>query len=245
MNKNRWLHLFSYLLLFLLLSFGAPHFLSGQDKTTEISIEDWLLLGPFSHPFPEFLEDSNKEQLIENLIKSPQVDRSKLIPIEDHTLRWHDGTLSRWRKIQAGEKGISLIGDEKHPTIAYFAAYLDVKRWTRARITIHSPQAFNLCVDGIICITKSNNERNGDNSTTNRKRVSTNLSLETGKHILIVKSVYDPGARDEWTLNATLAIDENYMSPQPTLDLSPTQNMGLSHVLDVPTVTGISISPNV
>lgn len=242
--KNRPFSIALFLLLVVFVNFYAASANSqNEEKTTEIAITDWLLLGPFPNPLPSLLQESRKDQLIENLIKFQQVDRSKLKPSEDQTMRWHDGTLSHWRKIQSGKNGLSLIGDEKNPTIAYFGTYLDVKRWTRAKITIQSPQAFSLCVDGRICITKSNSARNGDNITANRKKVSTDLNLETGKHTLIVKSVYDPSSDDEWTLKGTLSIDENYMSSPPSFSLSPQQSMSLSYVLDVPTVTGISVSP--
>ena len=244
MNKKLWSSVVSLLLLLSLIPFvSASKFQEDQETTIEIAITDWLLLGPFPNPLPALLQDYKKEQLIENLIKFHQVDQSKLKPSAGNTLRWHDGTLSHWREIQSGKNGVSLMGDENHPTIAYFGTYLDVKRWTRARVTIHSPQAFHLCVDGRICVTKSNADRNGDNSATNRKKVSTDLSLETGKHLLIVKSVYDPSSDEEWTLKGTIIVDENYMSPQPTLNLSTEQNMSLYHLLAVPTITGISFSP--
>ena len=233
------------LLLLILIPLTISAISQEEEQTKEWIITDWLLLGPFPNPLPALLEDYKKEQLIENLIKFHQVDKSKLIPISGSPLRWHDGSLSRWRKIRSGENGVSLIGDETHPTIAYFGTYLDVKRWTRARVTIQSPQAFHLCVDGRICTTKSNASRNGDSSSTaNRKKVSTDLSLETGKHLLIVKSVYNPSSDEEWTLKGTITIDENYTSPHPALILSNEQNMRLYHLLDVPTVTGIYISPD-
>ncbi|MEE8605358.1 MAG: S9 family peptidase [Candidatus Aminicenantaceae bacterium] len=233
------------LLLLILIPLTISATSQEEEQTEEWIITDWLLLGPFPNPLPALLEEYKKEQLIENLIKFHQVDKSKLIPISGSPLRWHDGTLSRWRKIQSGENGVSLIGDKTHPTIAYFGTYLDVKRWTRARVTIQSPQAFHLCVDGRIYATKSNASRNGNNSSTaNRKKVSTDLSLETGKHLLIVKSVYDPSSDEEWTLKGTITIDENYTAPHPTLILSNEHNMRLYHLLDVPTVTGISISPD-
>ncbi len=233
------------LLLLILIPLTISATSQEEEQTEEWVITDWLLLGPFPNPLPALLEEYKKEQIIENLIKFNQVDKSKLIPISGSPLRWHDGTLSRWRKIQSGENGVSLIGDEAHPTIAYFGTYLDVKRWTRARVTIQSPQAFHLCVDGRICVTKSKANKNGDrNSSANRKKISTDLSLETGKHLLIVKSVYDPSSDEEWTLKGTITIDENYTSPHPTLILSHEQNMSLYHLLDVPTVTGASISPD-
>lgn len=214
-----------------------------QEKTIEIPITEWLLIGPFPNPLPALLEEYKKEQLIENLIKFHQVDKSKMKPISGGSLLWHDGTLSRWREIQSGENGVSLLGDETHPTIAYFATYLDVKRWTRAKVTVQSPQAFHLCVDGRICVTKSKANNNNENSNTNNgKKVSSELNLETGKHLLIVKSVYDPGSDSEWTLKGTVSLDENYTSPHLDLTLSSGQNMNLAHLLDTPTVTGVSLS---
>ena len=235
--------------VFLLLSVLLyPHTTSAvfqsEEETRELAITDWLLLGPFPNPLPTLLEEYKKDQLIENLVKFQQVDRDRLKPVAGGSLLWHDGTLSRWREIQSGEKGVSLIGEDNHPTIAYFGTYLEVKRWTKARVTIQSPQAFYLCVDGRICVTKTEVDKNGENRrSTNGKKVSADLRLETGKHILIVKSVYDPSANLEWTLKGSVFLDEKYMSPPPILSLLNDQHMTLSHLLDVPTITGISLSP--
>jgi len=233
-----------FLLLFLILPTNPAAFQENQ-KIKEFVITDWLLLGPFLNPLPALLEEYKKEQLIENLINFHQVDKSKLKPKAGNALRWHDGTLSRWRKIQSGKNGISLLGDEVHPTIAYFGTYLEVKQWTRARVTIQSPQVFQLCVDGRICAKQSKNKKNHENeSAANEKKVSVDLSLETGKHTLILKSVYDPSSNAGWTVKGTVRIDEKYLSPSPTLTLSSDQHMTLSHLLDAPAVTGISISPD-
>ena len=238
------------LLTFSLLLLLIPHsslaaYQEKLENTKEYDINDWLLLGPFPNPVPAFLKENQKEQLIESLIMFQQIDQDKMKPIEGHTLLWHDGTLSQWRKIRSGEDGISLLGDDTHPTVAYFGTYLDVKRWTRVRITIQSPQAFHVCVDGRICTTKSNVPKNGNSRrTTNQKIISTDISLETGKHTLVVKSVYDPSTDENWTMKGTITIDEKYTSPPPNLNLSHKQNMSLYYLMDVPTVTGISISPD-
>jgi dipeptidyl aminopeptidase/acylaminoacyl peptidase len=234
--------------LFLLL-FMIPHTTTAvsqnEEETKEIAITKWLLLGPFANPLPALLKNYKKEQVIENLVKFQQVDRDKLRPIAGDPLHWHDGSLSRWREIQSGEEGVSLIGDETQPSIAYFGTYLGVKRWTKARVSIQSPQAFHLCVDGKICVSKTEVDKTGRSQRpTNGKKVSADLKLATGKHLLIVKSVHDPNANKEWTIQGSISLDEKYMSPPPKLTLSNDQHMTLSLLLDVPTVTGISISPD-
>jgi dipeptidyl aminopeptidase/acylaminoacyl peptidase len=233
--------LFSVLIIPLII-FSAP---TEEGKTKDLAITEWMLLGPFPNPLPALLEDYRKEQLIENLIKFQQVDFSKLKPILDGTLRWHDGTLSRWRKIQSGKKGVSLMGDKTHPSVAFFGTYLDVKRWTRAKVTLQSSQAFQLCVDGTIYVTKTVSDKADETgNASNGKKVAAELSLETGKHLLIVKTVFDPSTGDDWTLMGTVSFNEAYASPSPSLTFSNAQNMSLYHLLDVPTVTGISISPD-
>ncbi|MBW1947706.1 MAG: hypothetical protein JRI33_07190, partial [Deltaproteobacteria bacterium] len=99
--------LVAVLLLLILIPLTISATSQEEEQTKEWIITDWLLLGPFPNPLPALLEEYKKEQLIENLIKFHQVDKSKLIPIAGSPLRWHDGTLSRWREIQSGEKGIS------------------------------------------------------------------------------------------------------------------------------------------
>jgi dipeptidyl aminopeptidase/acylaminoacyl peptidase len=227
-------------------SFSIPFtYAQEEEKTEELVITDWLLLGPFTNPLPVLYEEHDKKSFIEGLINFSQIDQSELIPKEERSLRWHDGTLSHWREIQSDENGVTLIGDETHPTIAYLGAYLNVQRWTRVKITLQTPHAFHLCVDGRICITKTAADSNGENKKSNEgKKLSTDIGLETGKHTILVKSVYDPDSSAEWTVKATITFDEKYASPPPMLTLSSEQNMNLDRLLDTPTVTGISISPD-
>jgi dipeptidyl aminopeptidase/acylaminoacyl peptidase len=216
-----------------------------EEKTEELVITNWLLLGPFINPLPVLYEEHDKKRFIEGLINFLQIDQSALIPKADSPLRWHDKTLSHWREIQTAENGVTLIGDGTHPTIAYLGTYIDVKRWTRAKISLQTPYAFHLCVDGRICITKNAADNNEENKNSNEaKKLSTDIGLETGKHLILVKSVHDPDSSAEWTIKATISFEEKYGSPPPSLNLSPTQNMNLEKLLDAPAVTEISISPD-
>jgi len=197
-----------------------------EEKTKELVIADWLLLGPFINPLPVLHEEQDKKRFIESLINFEQIDTSKLIPKAESPLRWHDGTLSHWREIQSTENGVSLMGDETHPSIAYLGTYLDVQRWTRAKITIQTSLAFTLCIDGRTCITKSEADNNGENrNSTEGKKLSTDIGLETGKHIVLVKSIHDPDSNADWAVKATISFDEKYTSPSPTLTLSCEQHM--------------------
>lgn len=241
------------LLVFTLLSLLLPFFLytanisSQEDQETviELTITKWLFLGPFSNPLPALSKEQRKEYAIEELTEFEQIESSKLKPKAKKTIKWHDGALNHWREIQSDKDGIFLLEGDTHPNIAYFGIYLDVKRWTRAKVTIQSPQAFQLSVDGEMYATKLKaDQKNENNSSSDVKKVSSDLSLETGKHLLLVKTVYDPNSDAEWSIKGTLSFDEKYASPSPSLTLSSDQSMTLYHLLDTPLVTGISISPD-
>jgi hypothetical protein len=111
MKKTLWLTFISLLLLITAIPPATSALSQNEDETREMDITEWLLLGPFTNPLPALLEEYQKEQLIENLIRFQQVDRDKLRPVNGDSLQWHDGSISRWREIQSGDKGISLIGE--------------------------------------------------------------------------------------------------------------------------------------
>jgi len=247
MKSNKVLLIFTLLSLLLLLflypAIGRSQ--EDQEKAVELTITKWLFLGPYPNPLPALYEEDRKEYAIEELVIFEQIESSKLKPKAKTTIKWHDGTLNHWREIQSGSDGIFLLEGDPHPSIAYFGIYLDVRRWTRAKVTIQSPQAFRLYVDGQICSTKLKaDKKNENNSSSDGQKVSSDLSLETGKHLLLVKTVYDPTSDVKWSLKGTLSFDEKYASPSPSLTLSPGQSMILYHLLDTPSVTGISISPD-
>ena len=71
---------------------------------------------------------------------------------------------------------------------------------------------------------------------------SADLKLETGKHFLLIKSVYDPLSNSSWSLRAILSLQEKF--PFSSLSLYPQQTMNISHLLDGPQIASASISPD-
>ena len=233
---------------FLLFMAGAPIFgvvQKVQNKTTEVSITSWLLLGPFTTPLPALHKEYKKGFAVEGLLKFSEVDLSLLKPKAKSSFKWHDGSLAEWKELKAGEKGIELTGDKINPSIAYLGVYFDAKRWTKAKITLKSPKAIRILLDGKIVATKSKIDKseNGDSPAEGRK-VSADITLETGKHLLLVKTVSDPGSNADWTLKAFLSYDEKFAPAPPTITLSTKQHMTITHLLDGPKVSGISVSPD-
>jgi dipeptidyl aminopeptidase/acylaminoacyl peptidase len=223
------------------ISSAAPE---AQEITARIS--SWLVLGPHSVPLPAFHEAKIRGFTEEDLLKFDEVDISQLKPKADSSLRWHDGSLIQWEETQAGENSIHLRGNSDNPSAAYLAVYIDVRRWTLAKIVLKSPQMFRVYMDGNVVSTKATvqNSKQGKEKAEGRQ-ASADLIMETGKHLILVKTVYDPGSNSDWTIKAHLTFDKEYATPQPPLfSLSPEQTMTIRHLLDGPKVTDISISPD-
>jgi len=231
------------LLSLMLLPPISPGIEKAPEKTSDISIDTWLLLGPFPSPFPALFNGNERDNAIKGLVQFKQIDTSKFHPRQGDSIRWYDGTQSTWREIRAGENGILLQGDDTHPTITYLAVYLEVKRWTRAKISIQSPYPFRLCIDRDTCSSKLKTAAEGGN-TLNGKKNTIEMGLERGKHLLVVKSVYVPGKGIPWTIKGTLSIKERYAFPPPSFSLSPQKFMTLHHLLETPQVTDVSLSPD-
>jgi len=215
------------------------------NKTVNISIDSWLVLGPFPVPLPAFNNDIKRKFSVSDLLVFDEVDISLLKPKAKSELHWHEGNPVQWKNIKAGEKGIVLAGLPNEPSSAYLGFYLDVKRWTRAKLSLRSPQVLRIYLDGKLITTKAKvNKSIKENASFEGEKVTDYLKLETGKHLVIVKTVYDPESNSDWAIQASISFDEKFTSLPPTITLSPDEIMTITHLLDGPKAVGISISPD-
>jgi len=216
----------------------------AEKKTIEQSITSWLMLGPFPSPLPAFHRDTKKDFTIDDLLRFEEIDTSRLKPKSDNSVKWHDGTLARWESVQGGEKGISIAENPAIPSTAYLGVYIDTSRWTKAKLTVTSPQLFQVYFDREIVARTGSAKSEKGNISNEAKKTLTDLVLETGKHLLLVKTLFDPQSGSDWTLKAALSYDEKFEPPFPSLTLSADQKMTIRHLLDSPQVTAVSISPD-
>ena len=153
--------------------------------------------------------------------------------------------VANWKEIKAEENSIKLSGDDVNPTIAYLGVYVDIKRWTEVKVSLKSPQAIRIWLDGEVVATKAKVDATEKEKTSVKgRKVSADLKLETGKHLLLVKTVYDPSLNSEWTLKGVLSFEEKFASPPPAFTLSAEKQMAINHLLDGSKVVGISVSPD-
>ncbi|NOR14729.1 MAG: hypothetical protein GQ544_03395, partial [Candidatus Aminicenantes bacterium] len=233
---STWICLF---FLPILLFSQAP----SPDKQ-KFPINQWLLLGPFTTPLPALHDQNAAGYSIEGLIKFRQLDLTHITPKIGDPFRWYDGAKTQWMAITESEEGLILSADEENPSIAYLGVYLDIKRFTRAKLILQSPQAFRICLNGKTIATKTQVVNNTDaQSENNGTSSSTDLVLEAGKHFVLVKTAYDPGSNSDWSINGHLLLEGSFAQSQPEITLQSQEIMTISHLLDGPKVTNVSISP--
>lgn len=246
MNKRLSYALIIGLVSFFLTSiFSFVRAQSPAEETQKVSIDSWLLLGPFVTPLPALHKEYKKGFAVEGLLHFNEFDLDRMTPKAGESFRWHNGEEARWTEVKSGEKGLELEGSAQNPSVAYLAAYIDTQRWTSAKVTLQSPQVLRLCLDGHILQSKTTINKNGNHTdSVEGGRLTEDLKLETGKHLILVKTVFDPESNSPWLIKGTLTFDKKYAASPPRLTLSASQHMTITHLLDGPKVADVSISPD-
>ncbi len=244
MKTNRILTSSAAALLLIFIIFPASVSTQEAEKPDrELLITSWLVLGPFPTPLPAFHDDGKKGYPLDELLDFEEMDTSQFKPKAGARFSLHDGVTAQWKKVDAGKRGIQFNQNPDAPSTAYLGVYVEVTRWTTARITVVSPQLFQVYVDGNKVTKKTRSEVHEEGEPSPRgKSASADLILENGKHLILVKTVFDPASGSDWTVEAALSFNEGYASPPPTLTLSPEETMTITHLLDGPKVTEASIS---
>jgi dipeptidyl aminopeptidase/acylaminoacyl peptidase len=216
----------------------------AQEKSTEYIIESWLAFGPFPVSWPAFHADKKRGFGVEDLLKYEEIDIASLKPRTGRSLKLLDGTTAVWKEIKAGEKGVELAGNPSLPSTAYLSVYIEVSRWTRARITLTSPQTIQGYLDGKLIATKAKADKPEKSGATNGGgKATAEAKLETGKHLLIIKTVFDPESQTDWRIKASCEFAEKFASPGILFSLGPEERLTLRHLFDSPKPVGISVSP--
>jgi len=229
-------------------SVGSPQ--QADVPGTKIEVEkkfitSWFLLGPIPSPFPIFHADGKKAYTSADALKFQEMDPERLKPGTDKAITWPDGTQSSWEKRDTADKSLALTKSGENPSVAYMATYLDVKRWTPVKLVIESPCMFQVFLNGLGIGSKTKVTETGSTAEPeDENRLSIDLKLETGKYLVLVKAVSDPGAEKPWTVRGWLSCDAKFASNPPIPSLSYEAHMSLGRLLDGPKASDVSISPD-
>lgn len=238
------------LFLILLLTLTAANGLIAQEQAPTrrtLTLSQWLVLGPLPYHAPAFHAEDRAPSAFEKLLKYRDFPIHHLQPENNLGLTWHDGSTVRWSEAEARSTGIELEGSTEIPSCAYLATYIEVERWTPAQLIIDSPQVFRVWQDGqpIAIKTVSNgNDDPGDKTTDSKDkdRITVDLKMENGKHLILIKTLHDPETGSGWSLQTRLTLDEPYQASDTEISRSPLSRMSITHLLDGPKPVQASVS---
>lgn len=216
-----------------------------KKEAKDIPIEKWLKTGPILAHLPVFHETANvkgKKFELADLLAETHGDEKQWWPEKDDILQWNKSASFKWTHLTTDTSGFIhlTLTDTAKPEISFLVTYLEANRWMKSSMEITSPHLLQVYFDGQPVATK----KTSDNKDKEAGNLTKELTLETGKHILLIKALKDPQAGRDWNLKACLKLSSEYDAASLTSTTSPEQTMTIEHLLDGPKVRNASISPN-
>ncbi|NOZ60831.1 MAG: S9 family peptidase [Calditrichaeota bacterium] len=226
---------FLFLLIFSLSLFAA-------EDSNNIVATKWLILGPVKTPLPIFHDRKNfagKKFGINNLLEFEHFDLSKIPPAEGKTITGYGKQKLRWT-VRADSSLQIVPLNQKMPQKAFAAAYLTANRWLEIKLTVENPHLQIIYFDG-----KEIGRRNKANA--NEKTLAqtkATIKVEPGKHLLLIKTVFDPKCNAPWEISASASFPKNFAASDLSWSTEPTHFMNIRNLLDEPEISNLSLSPD-
>ena len=211
-------------------------------------IEQWLATEPVVVPMPAYSDVKNlhgNTYSLTNVLDVAQLDIRQLRPRDGETLQW-TAQLARPWKVQTSDPDHPLTfspQSEKTPELAFAATYITVDRWVKAKLEVKGAHYFQVLLDGDVVNSKKSSNTPDDSGVATPSVSTSDLELETGKHLLVIKMLRDPDNAADWTISALLTVAEEFGSEVARVDTDPVHFMNMKHHLNQPFVTEVSISP--
>ncbi len=218
--------------IFILLASGLVQIASAAETET-LPITQWLRLGPVSTPLPAFNSESGRTFTVENLLDAGNLDPKALRPRAGRDLILPGAGARAWTAATAAEGSLTMpIPDAGASGEAWLAVYITADRWQQAELKLSGEHPALAILDGEQ-LTLSPAENDAERKA--------ELKLTIGKHLLLVRTVYDPEKDEPWEIGAAL---ERNAEAGVELTIEPTRSVDIRDILDAPKVSGAVISPD-
>ena len=198
-----------------------------------LTIDPWLVASGMELSLPAFAETENlKGQpfTAKELFEFSPVDLTGHYPEVNGEFPWDRGKDIRWLPAGINDSGFVAISAPGNGLsgAAFIAAYIIADRWMKADLEIFSRQMVEVFLNG---------ERLGAKTTTEAAdkepgRFNREKKLQTGKHLLLIRTFYGAGEEGDWEVKARLKLPGYAGETDARIELHPRQGKNINHLLD-------------
>ena len=215
----------------------------ANEDSNKIVISKWLKTASHELLLPIFhnLENTKGKTFeLTDLLEFDHVSFDGYFPQEGKLLSQVNGETLTWASDFTDGNGYVFIEGEEtdNPRVAYLAAYIWADRWINTTLEIKSPHMLRAWLNGELIGTKRSTEK--EEGTVGR--VSKDLKLERGKHLLLIKTLKPSEATLDWKVMANFEIKDPWTISDIDISVSPANRKNISHILDGVKISGIQPS---
>ncbi len=238
-----------FLWMWILSFYSIAPDVSSEEKqeTTPIFVTAWLKAGPVTVRMPVFHDTKNiKGEVfgLKELLRFDDTDTESWWPTIGGPFPWSGMCDRVWSEVLCDTHGVMLESERgvESPEIAFLATYIRAGRFAEATLEISGYHLFRAFLDGNMVLEKASAQKPADDrASVKAKKLSKQIKLEAGVHLLLVKAMKDPDCQAPWVVKATLRIPVNHEDAL-TVGTQPRQVMTIRHMMDGPKVRSVSIS---
>ncbi len=209
--------------------------LIANDEITTLAFKEVLQLDRIEIPIAAFNTNDNYKEIL----NFETIDIYDLLPSESGAeIKVSDNPPS-WSKATStdGRYEFETVEKKNFAQVQYLAAYVSTDRWLSLKLIVRSSHLLKVFFDGENIGTKEIVENDVDES----RFLKSDIKLESGKHLIIIKAVCNPSNDNDWYVDVQLEMKEIFSS-SVSISVDPTRFMSVEAMLDNPKVTGVAIS---
>jgi len=208
------------------------------DDDAGIAVERFLVLGPAQDALPAFHDDAAGGVKLDSLLEQPTLPHEAWHPAGGDVEPWFGGGGLAWSEVEAGADGRVRLDEPREtspdrPATAWLATYVRVDRRTTVRIALDGSRPRALWLDGA---------RKASGGGDPDAEVETELALDPGRHLLLVRTVTDGEAKGAWTVGVRVLDEE--AGEGLGWATSRERDLTILDVLDAARVGSMAISPD-
>ena len=218
--------------------------LAAQPNLDTLYINKYLQLGPIDFPGAVELKINKEESELKDLLTSENIDITKVWPENNEEFTWSNARKYFWVENESEANKLKINNKKvKSSTLSYLAFYIYSGRYMTATLRLETPQMVNVYVDGKQAAKKDSYEKRDEEGKIMLGFISTELKLESGKHLIVIKCLTSESMAEEWFVKTSLNYEKKY-AESVSVSVNPEYYANFSELLDHVKVNDVSVSPD-